>query len=211
MVSSLIRQLLFDIHKGNSEIKQIFILTHNIYFHKEVSFQKGKKSFGNPGYWITRKKDGVTFVTSYDKNPVNNSYELLWKELKKRNDQSLISMQNVMRHILENYFKFFGNIDIDSLEDGFELEDKPRCRSLISWVNDGSHTISEDLFVENNDDVTERYFNVFKDIFKIHGHIGHFNMMMGIVGETNEDMDNSEIIVPEGVELSFKEVAGGVE
>ena len=43
IVSSLIRKLIDEIRENqNSNFKQLLILTHNVYFHKEVSFNKGK-------------------------------------------------------------------------------------------------------------------------------------------------------------------------
>ncbi|MBR8644249.1 AAA family ATPase [[Brevibacterium] frigoritolerans] len=170
---------MFEMKENKTEIKQLFVLTHNIYFHKELTFNKGRKSYGQGGFWIVRKRDNITSITQYEENPIKTSYELLWKELKTRDSQSLTSIQNIMRRILENYFKFLGNIDLDNLEDKFELEDRLMCRSLISWINDGSHYITEDLYVENYEDVVDRYFLVFKEIFRSQGQIEHFNMMMG--------------------------------
>ncbi|MFB7159716.1 AAA family ATPase, partial [Lysinibacillus sp. NPDC056232] len=179
MVSSLVRQIMFDIKNNSTDIKQLFVFTHNIYFHKEITFNKGKKSYGEGGFWIVRKRNNITSITQYSENPIKTSYELLWKELKNKDNQSLVSIQNVMRRILENYFKFFGNINIDNLEEKFEFEEKMICRSLISWINDGSHSINEDLFVETNNDLVQRYFEVFKKIFTIEGHKAHFDMMIG--------------------------------
>jgi wobble nucleotide-excising tRNase len=179
MVSTLVRQLMFAMREKTSDIKQLFIFTHNIYFHKEVTFNQGKKSYGEGGFWIVRKINNVTSIQQYEKNPIKTSYELLWKELKNRGNQSIVSVQNVMRRILENYFKFFGNINLDELEDKFELEEKMICRALISWINDGSHYISEDLYVVNNEELVCRYMDVFKNIFYSQGHKCHFDMMMG--------------------------------
>ncbi|MDQ0253934.1 wobble nucleotide-excising tRNase [Evansella vedderi] len=179
MVSTLVRQLMFEMKEKTSDIKQLFIFTHNIYFHKEITFNQGKKSYGEGGFWIVRKIDDVTSIQQYEENPIKTSYELLWKELKNRGNHSVVSIQNVMRRILENYFKFFGNINLDELENKFELEEKMICRSLISWINDGSHYISEDLYVENNEVLVGRYMDVFKNIFYSQGHEGHFDMMMG--------------------------------
>jgi wobble nucleotide-excising tRNase len=38
IVSSLIKRVLEDARTSSGQIKQVFVLTHNIYFHKEVSF-----------------------------------------------------------------------------------------------------------------------------------------------------------------------------
>lgn len=179
MVSSLVRQKMFDIKNNVSDINQLFVFTHNIYFHKEITFNQGKKSYGEATFWMVRKRNNKSFIQRYEENPIKTSYELLWKELKNIENQSIVSIQNVMRRILENYFKFFGNISIDNLEGNFEFEEQMICRSLISWINDGSHFISEDLYVETNEDLVHIYFEVFRGIFIYMGHQAHFDMMMG--------------------------------
>ena len=66
-------------------------------------------------------------------------------------------------------------------------EEQEICSSLISWINDGSHSINDDLFVELQDRTIENYKKVFKDIFVLTNHEGHFNMMMGISEITNSE------------------------
>lgn len=215
MVSSLVRQIMFDIKNDSTDIKQLFIFTHNIYFHKEITFNQGKKSYGEGSFWIVRKRNNKSYIQRYQENPIKTSYELLWKELKIRENQSIISIQNVMRRILENYFKFFGNINIDDLEDKFEYEEKVICRSLISWINDGSHYISEDLYVEDNEDVADRYFDVFKKVFYVLDHRAHFDMMMGNYQYESIHIDKNGELEEQGalaeLKIAMKEAASGNE
>ncbi len=193
MVSTLVRKIMFDMKEATSDIEQVFIFTHNIYFHKEITFNKGKKAYGKGGFWIVRKVNNVTSIQQYQENPIQTSYELLWKELKNIDTKSIINIQNVMRRILENYFKFFGNIKLDDLEEKFELmEEKMICRSLISWINDGSHYISEDLYIESNEELVIRYMDVFKSIFYKQGHDAHYDMMMGEYGVKTTDVEKDK-------------------
>ncbi|WP_396159047.1 AAA family ATPase [Flavobacterium sp.] len=37
-------------------------------------------------------------------NPIQSSYELLWREIKEWENNSGITIQNTLRRILENYF-----------------------------------------------------------------------------------------------------------
>ncbi len=114
------------------------------------------------------------------KNPILNSYELLWNELKNRKDLSGITIQNTMRRIIENYFKILGKYGDDDLIKHFDNhQEQEICRSLICWINDGSHSIPDDLFVERNDSTVEKYFEVFRKIFVQMGHPEHYKMMMG--------------------------------
>ncbi len=181
VVSSLIRKLIDEIRENqSSNLKQIIILTHNVYFHKEVSFNKGKGTdkLKDETFWIIRKINNKSYLKRYNENPIKTSYELLWKELTYLKHEKSVTIQNVMRRILENYFRFFGNINIDTEVDKFAEEDRIVCRSLLSWVNDGSHHINEDLYVESGE-LNERYLKVFKDIFYNLGHGSHYEMMMG--------------------------------
>ena len=67
--------------------------------------------------------------------------------------------------ILENYFKFFGNVDVNKIIEGFPDEDKMVCNSLLSWANDGSHHINDDLYVDSNQELNKTYLDVFRRIF----------------------------------------------
>ncbi len=84
-----------------------------------------------------------------------------------------------MRRILENYFSILGkDIDEEIINSFDTLENKMICRSLISWINDGSHSIPDDLYIDSYTDSTERYKVVFKEIFVKMGHQAHYDMMM---------------------------------
>lgn len=57
-------------------------------------------------------------------------------------------------------------------------QEKEICRSLIYMINDGSHCVPDDLFVEQENELIDKYKNVFRLIFDKLGHIEHYNMMM---------------------------------
>ena len=183
IVSTLLKQVVKDLVRGEGKVKQLIVLTHNVYFHKEVSFIDGRtRENKETHYWILRKKNKVSSIQSFGmENPIQTSYELLWKELKNKENNSGITIQNVMRRIIENYFKILGNYGDDDLIAKFDTkEEQEICRSLICWINDGSHSISDDLYVEAPSDTIDKYLEVFKQIFFHKGHGAHFNMMMGI-------------------------------
>ncbi|EKD47544.1 MAG: hypothetical protein ACD_66C00015G0001, partial [uncultured bacterium] len=141
IVSSLIKGLFDEVRNNNGHIKQVFVLTHNVYFHKEVAFNPKRPKKGAPKdetFWVVRKPNDISVVESHPCNPITTSYDLLWDELRKT-DRSTLTIQNTMRRILENYFKILGGIDLNDICDQFDGKDKVTCKSLISWVNDGSH------------------------------------------------------------------------
>ncbi|WP_245805880.1 ATP-binding protein [Bacillus alkalicellulosilyticus] len=179
MVSNLINNLKKKVRSNDKNFKQLIILTHNVYFHKEISFNKGHGSqkLNDENFCILRKTDNTSQITNYEENPIKNSYELLWKEL--RENPNSITTPNIMRRILENYFKFFGNVDVNEIVEGFPDEVKVVCNSLLSWANDGSHHVNDDLFVDINQEQNKVYIEVFRSIFINSNHESHFNMMMG--------------------------------
>lgn len=180
IVSSLIKKVLEDACDGKRQVKQVFVLTHNIYFHKEVSFdpKRGDKCRPHESFWIVRKKSGTSVVTGYDHNPIKTSYELLWSEVRSA-DRSNLTLQNTLRRILESYFKLLGNMDRNEIAEYFDGQEKQICGSLFSWVNDGSHSAHDDLYISADNEIVEIYLKVFKRIFEQTGHLSHYNMMMG--------------------------------
>ena len=182
IVSSLVKGLIKDVREGNSDVEQIFILTHNVFFHKETAFIDRRTEVCNDiHFWIISKDNNISSIKAYERNnPIKTSYELLWEELKSNTNASLITTQNIMRRILENYFSILGKAKDDTIVDSFSaIEEKMICRSLLSWINDGSHTIPDDLYIDSYTDSIDRYKQIFKEVFIKMGHEAHYKMMMG--------------------------------
>ncbi|GAA9239165.1 AAA family ATPase [Helicobacter pylori] len=189
IVSVLVKDLMKENMEEKTNIKQVIILTHNTYFYKEITLECDKRYQGKYSFWIIKKDNNVSKIEKFEENPIKNSYELLWQEVRwakekqaKENNISWVSLQNVMRRIIEYYFRILGGFKHnDSLSEYFEnIEEKQVFNSFISWFNDGSHGFSDDLFVQSQDTSIETYLKVFENIFKITGHEAHYKMMMGI-------------------------------
>lgn len=109
IVSTLIKELITNI--DTFKIEQMFISTHNTYFFKEITYR-----VDNCSYYVIRKNNDIgSYAKRYEKNPITTSYEALWKELVELKDSSSNIIQNIMRRILENYFKFLGGIELEDL------------------------------------------------------------------------------------------------
>lgn len=186
VVGAMVKELCQNVRVNKGDVTQVFIFTHNLFFHREVSFVNGRtREDADTNYWIIRKNSGVSEIQSYGtENPISSSYELLWKELRDNNNNSYVSIQNVMRRIIENYFGMFGGIKRDDIIKSFETaEEKIVVKSLFRWMDEGSHIIPDDVFVEPYTDVVQRYKKIFRQIFDKSGHIAHYNMMMGLKGD----------------------------
>ena len=129
IVSTLVKQILFKCKKNEDGIKQIFVLTHNTYFFKEITFwgRKNQLASQETSYWVLNKKDENTQIIKYDSNPIKTTYELLWNELKQQKLHSISYRLNIMRRILEHYFALLGGIDYERCINDFVGTDKLVC------------------------------------------------------------------------------------
>ena len=196
IVSILIKSIISDMRTGANAIRQVFVLTHNIYFHKEVTFDTKRSADTarrDETFWVVRKISQRSELMQFTENPIKSSYELLWREVRQK-PPSDTAIQNVMRRILEHYFKFYGGITPEDIIGKFDGKDKMICSALLSWVNDGSHFAIDDLHMACEPGLVDRYLGVFQRIFEESDHGGHFRMMMGddYVPPTVENADVSE-------------------
>lgn len=181
IIGDLIRNLCTIVknNDGDINVKQIFILTHNVYFHKEITNRQNDRR--NCSFWVVRKENQSSYVKRYESNPIKSSYELLWSSIRDRKKYDILSLstvQNTLRKILENYFQILGNIDISIILNRFEGDERIICRSLVSWMHDGSHSIYDDLSCSFDEQLIDNYLCVFKKIFEKLGHENHYKMMM---------------------------------
>jgi len=180
IVGSLIEGLFNEVRLGLGYIKQIFLLTHNVYFHKEVTYNRKRPNSGvlnEETFWIVTKSGSVSKLARQTTNPIKTSYELLWVDVRKP-ERSNLTIQNTLRRILEYYFNILGDIDLVELCAMFDGREKIVCKSLCSWVHDGSHYAHDDLYVSIDDSTVENYLKVFREIFDKADHIAHYKMMM---------------------------------
>ncbi len=213
IVSSIVREMI-NVCRNNTEymnpkvpgdyIKQLFILTHNVYFHREITYQQAAYYICTSFYMI-RKSDNVSTIKlcvrqskevpseKENYNLVQNSYAALWEEL--RDLQSTIPALNVMRRILEYYFLQLCGYEgsdlrelvlekkenrekfIKQVEGGQpDMTDYQLASSLLAYINN-PNGISDGLnYVEDCDDV-DAYKRVFELIFEALGQSQHYNMM----------------------------------
>lgn len=215
IVSAIVREMI-NVCRNNTEylnpqvpgdyIKQLFILTHNVYFHREVTYQQ-VGYYNCTSFYMIRKNDNVSTVKLCKRqnkeipseeenyNPVQNSYAALWDEL--RDLHSTIPALNVMRRILEYYFLQlcgYEGSDLRSIVlekkknrkkfikqvegEKPDMTDYQLASSLLAYINN-PNGISDGLnYVEDCEDA-EAYKRVFQMIFDALGQSQHYKMMTG--------------------------------
>ena len=183
VVSNLIKELFKKVRSDNHHIKQILVLTHNVYFHSEVTFNPRRSGSGkalkDETFWAIRKIDDGPELKNYESNPIKSSYKLLWSEVRKAReaDKPTVTIQNTLRRILESYFGILGSIDSITIIKKFEGNEQVICNSLFSWMNASSHNVYEDIDMNDNYTI-KNHLDVFKEIFNKTGHSAHYEMMI---------------------------------
>ncbi|MDQ0000342.1 AAA family ATPase [Pseudarthrobacter sulfonivorans] len=181
VVSSLIKKLMAEVDSSSGNVEQLLLLTHNAHFHNEVTYRK--EGALNRYFSVKKRRVGPNEVLSHGSvNPVRTVYRSLWEEVaaaKAKPESASIGLQNIMRRILENYFRILGGIDDSEIVSNFQDEQQAVCRSLLSWANDGSHSSTFDTIDFSPTEVSiEIYLQVFEEIFTRSGNPGHYKMMM---------------------------------
>ena len=212
IVGSEIRKLV-EICRNNADnrdpvysenfIKQLFIFTHNAYFHREVAYPYADR-YEFVSFYLIKKRNNQSSVElkeaqnpncpseKMNVNPVKNSYVALWDEYRELNSGT--SLLNVIRRILEYYFiqlcGYQGN-DLskcileehkdDFMHDESGAEDQDRYKmasAMISYISAESSRFNDGFqYVDDYPDV-DLCRKVFKMIFHYMKQEQHYNMMM---------------------------------
>lgn len=213
IVSRMVREMI-GICRNNTEhrdpdtqsdnIKQLFILTHNVQFHHEISYDQ-TGYFDCTSFYVIHKSENASDVKLCKRksrevpseeenyNPIQNSYAAMWEELRDLN--AAIPTINVMRRILEYYFLQLCGYEgselrhivldkIECCENLLSSSDNVRNKtaafrlasSLMKYIGDSDGIVGSVGYAEDCDDV-DSYRFVFKMIFEIMGHTQHYNLM----------------------------------
>lgn len=178
VTSSLVRQLAKEARDGNGNTEQLIVLTHNITFHREVTYVRKKEGDSETSYYLVRKTGDHSVVEQCEKNPVVSTYELLWKDFL-REDCNPLTAQNIARRITETFFKLIGDPDLDGVITSMASPDREIARSYLAWANAGSHSPFDDETFQNTGESIDVYRRVLKTIFESAGYIQHYEDMIG--------------------------------
>lgn len=188
-------------------IKQVFIMTHNAYFHNEITY-KEVSHYKSTSFFVIQKVDNKSTIVpcvrpsriageEENYNPVQNSYAAMWEELKKlyKEDRASIAIKNVSRRIIDQYFLqlcgFEGTdirrIVLEENKAAFVAEvegGKPNyekyhlASALLHYVSSPSG-IGDEMFIDDECVDSETHRTVFHLIFRAMNQDQHYNMMMG--------------------------------
>ena len=165
-VAQLIRKNFF----GDNGYKQIFILTHNLYFFHELLHEQKK----NNSKLFRLFRSEFSQISEMKREEIQNEYQSYWQILKDHEQGKATDaiLGNAMRNILENFFGFIEKNDFKkSIE---ELENQGKYKFFIRYINRESH--SDSINISDTKEIDPQIFKeAFKKIFEDSGYIDHYN------------------------------------
>lgn len=176
VVSSLVRKLAQEARRGGGTTEQLIVLTHNITFHREITYVRVGEGDKRTSYYAIRKAGGHSVVEYCTKNPVSSTYEMLWEDLC-RPDCNALTAQNVSRRITETFFRLVGVPDTDKIIAEMESPDREIARSLMLWANAGSHSAFDDETFVNTSETTNAYRKALRLLFEKANYGSHYDEM----------------------------------
>ncbi|AVG78102.1 AAA family ATPase [Pantoea ananatis] len=180
-ISTLIH---YRIIEGMAPETKVLILTHNLFFFQELlKLAPTKiKTFDKQYNLLRVVKNEFSDVIAMSKGDIKNEYESYWMVLKNVRDGIVnpVVLPNVMRNILEYYFSFSCKLESLKvvLEKLAESESDITYKSFCRYMHRGSHSDSSNI---NNlgRGATEKYFEIFKNVFDKTDDLPHYNRMFG--------------------------------
>ena len=213
-VSALVRNMI-EVCRNNAEsenpvipgnfIKQIFIFTHNVYFHREVTMRYSDR-WDFTAFFLITKTNNRSSISVCDKidslaptrrvniNPVKNPYAILWDQYRKA--ENYMELMNAMRQILEAYFIQLSGYEGNTLrhkiledpdnrailiqnDDGTESYSRYEIASrILSYISSGTYGVTDGIYFSSASTDLEVCRATLQRIFTLMKQEEHYNMMM---------------------------------
>ncbi len=176
-ISSLSHNYIFNVAQFikinffTNKYKQIFVLTHSLYFFHELIRISNEQNL----FRILKPKYSI--ISSLEKDDIQNEYQSYWQVLKDhdKGHSSDSLLANSMRNILEY---FFGFIDKNKFNDSIKnIEKESEFQFFVRYIHRESH--SDFINITDMKEIDPVIFKkAFKKIFEIASHEEHYNKMM---------------------------------
>lgn len=194
LVASKVREAARMALESSGNVKQVIVLTHNTQFHREASYSNPREPGNRKYYRLIKPFDGGPTEVRDDgiKSRIRGSYATLWDavvEAARNKDESSLTetgIYNIVRRILEGYFKILGGINTSAPLENVNPHEQHVIDTFDIWANAGSHTIADDFDQAVHVGGTKNFLRLFHQYFQLCGHGAHFDMM--ITASDGEDL-----------------------
>lgn len=193
-----------DGENNDKHIRQLFCMTHNPYFFREVTYNRLSDYECTSFYEIKKDRSNQTSIElcedddmlagggKINRSPVKNTYDALWDEYRHTDNPETLMI--VIRQILEYYFVQmigFQNMDLrHNLLDEHEAEfvkdlggpdedrsDYVAASAMIAMINVGARGFNDGLYYDSAAADIKQLREVFEKIFTVMRQEQHFDMM----------------------------------
>lgn len=181
-IAQLIKDNFFtQVLQENSNISQLFILTHNLYFFNELlnPLIPNHSRYKDKYKMFRVIKYKFSNIIELGKNEIQNDYQAYWQVIKdcQSEQKNPILVANSMRNILEHFFGFVYKQKIDYLA---KLDNKYEV--FQHYINRESHSYMGSIS-DVKDINIELFLEAFKSVFETLDFQDHYQAMMGVVNE----------------------------
>ncbi len=184
-ISSLSHNYVYDIAliiaheiiEGEKKVRQVFLLTHSLFFYHELLKQISRK--GQCQYFRVLKHEH-SLVVPMGKDEIQNEYQAFWQVIKDAMDgsASIAPVPNAMRCIFEHFFSFTDQQDdFKKALRGLGEEDHTFV-PLARYLDRKSHANSINLTDFGDHDI-QYYLGKFRAVFECTRYLDHYAKMMG--------------------------------
>jgi wobble nucleotide-excising tRNase len=170
-----IGQLIKNDFFNSTNYKQIFVLTHSLYFFYEMTDTNHERRRKNQKLFRMIKNSHGSQILEMKYEEIQNDYHSYWF-LIKDDKQPPALIANCMRNIIEYFFNFIEKKDLNNVFQKPELQ-KNKYQAFCRYINRESHSFGQNIF-----DFKEVNYNDFKDafglVFSESGYKEHYDEMM---------------------------------
>lgn len=161
--------------------RQVFLLTHNLFFFHEVMNQSGLKNdeFVQKYSLYRVRKGEVSNIVPIKRNDIRNEYDGYWQIIRDAKTDMVCSptLPNAMRNVLEHFFSFVHKKDKLSEVLGNLGDEHINFRPLLRYISRESHSDMVNL-TDFGDIDTGRFLEIFRQVFVRTEYEGHYKSMM---------------------------------
>lgn len=161
--------------------KQVFLLTHNLFFFHEVMNQASLKNDEFIQHYSLYRvyKNESSKIVPIQRNDIRNEYDGYWQIIRDAKTDRVCSpiLPNAMRNVLEHFFSFVHKKD--KLSDVLTNlgDEQINYRPMLRYISRESHSDMVNL-TDFGDIDTGRFLEIFRQVFVRTEYEDHYKRMM---------------------------------
>lgn len=160
---------------NSTNIEQVFLLTHSLYFFYEMTDTNRERREKNQKLFRMLKNSSGSQLSEMKYEEIQNDYHSYWYIIKD-NQQPPALIANCMRNIIEYFFNFIEKKDLNNVFQKPQLK-AIKYQAFCRYINRESHSLGQNIF-----DYKEFNYDDFKEalslVFKESGYEEHYKEMI---------------------------------